>query len=439
MFISKVAAFVAMFGTAALYAQEVAITPESNHSHTENSDRCYTMQMDAYRRAKYPELPSLEENEIAFQQDIEAFKASQGTIHGKPKKSEFTIPIIFHIFTDGAGPENVSEAQIQAQIEQLNIDFANQAGSAYSQAADIGIQFCLAVIDESGNELTEHGINRVTAYGEGPFNPNDLATVTAMMSDTQWNPDDYFNVWVADISGGLLGVAQFPDNSGLAGTNASNGPAGTDGCVVLYSTIGSLSSPFPGGAPYNRGRTLTHEIGHCLGLRHIWGDGGCSADDFCNDTPGSDASNFGCPNVTNCGTVDMVENYMDYTDDACMNTFTEDQKTRMLTVMNMSPRRMTLGQNQVCSLITANLEELEEATFGVSPNPSNGVFNVKMRDALIDDSFMVRVIDISGRIVLEEKQDQKQFAVDLTNMTFGTYTIMIQTSKNVMTKRVVLK
>ena len=90
-----------------------------------------------------------------------------------------------------------------------------------------------------------------------------------------------------------------------------------DGVVHLYSTIGSVANPFPNGAPYNLGRTMTHEVGHWLGLRHIWGDGACNVDDFCNDTPTSDASNFGCPTGhVSCNSTDQIENYMDYSIDA---------------------------------------------------------------------------------------------------------------------------
>ncbi len=101
-------------------------------------------------------------------------------------------------------------------------------------------------------------------------------------------------------------------------------------------------------APYDKGRTATHEVGHCLGLHHIWGDGGCTVDDYCNDTPTSNGSNYGCPNVTNCGSNDMVENYMDYSDDQCMNIFTIDQTYRMITIMENSPRRVNLLSSTVC-------------------------------------------------------------------------------------------
>ena len=310
--------------------------------------RCHTMENDSIMRANNPNLPTLAEEEAALQQEIAKFKAAQ--LNGQAKKIQYTIPIIFHIFTDGSGSENISAAQVQAQLDQLNIDYADQAGSPYPQSANTEIQFCLAQVDENGTPLAEPGINRITTYGDGPFGNSDFEN--GMKAATQWDPADYFNVWVADLSGGLLGYAQFPSNSGLSGLTTNGGSANTDGCVILYSTLGSEANPFPGGSPYNLGRTLTHEAGHWLGLRHIWGDGDCSASDFCNDTPESDGSNFGCPNVTNCGSQDMVENYMDYTNDACMHTFTADQKTRMQTVMSVSPRRSTLGQNNVCNLTT---------------------------------------------------------------------------------------
>lgn len=307
--------------------------------------RCHTMHMDSVRRANNPGLPTLAQEEAMLQLEIAKFKASQGATNGK--KVQYTIPIIFHIFTDGAGSENISAAKVQAQVDQLNIDYADQAGSPFAVSADTEIEFCLALVDNNGTPLAEPGINRITQYGQGPFSSNDFDN--SMKAATQWDPNKYFNVWVANLSGGLLGYAQFPNNSGLAGMNANNGAANTDGCVIIYSSVGSVASPFSGGAPYNMGRTLTHEAGHWLGLRHIWGDGGCGASDFCNDTPDSDGSNFGCPNTTSCSSVDMVENYMDYTDDDCMNTFTADQKTRMQTVMAICPRRMQFITSTVCN------------------------------------------------------------------------------------------
>lgn len=318
--------------------------------------RCHTMEMDSVRRMNNPHLPSLAQEEAWLQKEIAKYTANPAN---QNKKVVLTIPIIFHIITDGAGTENISATYVNAQIDQLNLDYANMSGSSYAVAADCEIQFCAALKDPNGTPLAEAGIERVTTYGDGPF--SDTYVDGTIKPGTSWDPNNYFNVWVADLSGGLLGWAQFPSSSGLSGMPSNGGAANTDGVVVLYSSVGSVATPFPGGSPYNLGRTLTHEAGHWLGLRHIWGDGGCSVDDFCNDTPKSDAANFNCPNTNSCtdsygspwptaNPVDMVENYMDYTNDNCMNTFTGDQKTRMQTVMSVSPRRLSLASSTACTL-----------------------------------------------------------------------------------------
>jgi hypothetical protein len=199
--------------------------------------------------------------------------------------------------------------------------------------------------------MFEPGINRITDYDDGPFSMSDFENT--IKPATQWDPTRYLNIWVSDLSAGLLGYAQFPSNSGLSGLNTNGGGANTDGVVVASFTVGSVLNPGPGG-PYNLGRTLTHEVGHWIGLRHIWGDSGsCSNDDYCADTPDATTSNGGCPTVDSCPSdglgADMVENYMDYSNDACMDTFTADQTTRIQAVLANSPRRMELGASTVCS------------------------------------------------------------------------------------------
>ena len=332
--------------------------------------RCNTMQMDALRRANDPTLPSLQQEEMWLQQGMAQLKAQEAyekSIGNTPKATLLTIPIIFHIFTDGAGSDNVSATIVQNQLNQLNLDYRNLAGSGYAVAADVEIEFCLAMKDEAGNLLAEPGINRITSYGQGPF--SDTQFESSMKAATIWNPDDYFNVWVANLSGGLLGYAQFPSNSGLGGMPTNGGAANTDGVVILNSSMGSVASPQgSAAAPYNKGRTLTHESGHWLGLRHTWGDGGCSVDDFCNDTPLSGGSNYGCPNTVSCGSADMVENYMDYSDDACMDTYTQDQTDRMRTVMTVSARRASLAASTKCQVAVG-----DDAGIASITNPSGSI------------------------------------------------------------------
>jgi hypothetical protein len=331
--------FIILF-SATINAQKVPLHIHDTH--------CATMEIDAHHRQQHPEEGTLEEFERWLAPLVDEYKAQTAIGHRAPI---LTIPVVFHVITDGTN-HNVSAALIQAQLDQLNLDFRNLAGSTDPAAADVEVRFCLATLDPADNLMAEPGINRVTTYGAGPFTSNTVDNT--IKPGTQWDPEQYMNIWSANLSGGLLGWAQFPSNSGLGGMNANGGAANTDGVVIGSGTIGSIANP--GSAPpYNLGRTLTHEVGHWVGLRHIWGDGGCNVDDFCGDTPESDASNFGCPNHTSCGTQDMVENYMDYTDDVCMDIFTADQKARVRAVMTASPRRANLPNSTKCGVPTPTI------------------------------------------------------------------------------------
>ncbi len=269
-----------------------------------------------------------------------------------------TIPVIFHIihFGEAVGTgTNLSSDFIEAQLEQANNDLRKTLGTsghnADSRGADTRIELRPATYDSDYNILDEPGINRIHS-GDYGFSTTTTSYSKSFINNTikpatQWNPNDYLNIWVCKLSG-ILGFGQFPDISGttLEGVNL-NGTASTDGLAIEYRAIGSTERPNPNAtgaySPYGLGRTLTHELGHFLGLRHIWGDGDCSVDDYCNDTPVSDGANYGCPTThQSCGTLDMVRNYMDYTYDNCMNIFTHDQKARMRTVLYNSSRRVEL-------------------------------------------------------------------------------------------------
>ncbi|MFN3640965.1 MAG: M43 family zinc metalloprotease, partial [Flavobacterium sp.] len=254
--------------------------------------------------------------------------------------------------------ENILDEQVFSQIEVLNQDFRRMLGTPgfndHPDGADIEIEFCLAQRDLDGNPF--NGINRVSLappfFGWSPTNID-----STLKPQTIWNPEKYFNIWVVrNISFfgiiQILGFAQFPQNSGLPGLAGGATTASTDGVVVAHRNFGS-SVIFPGGtyqAGYDRGRTTTHEVGHWLGLRHIWGDTSeCFDDgDFCNDTPPSTGQNTTCEPNFSCDAFNMIENYMDYTPDTCQNIFTQDQKTRMITVMNFASRRASLLNSDAC-------------------------------------------------------------------------------------------
>lgn len=286
---------------------------------------------------------------------IEEFK-SRRLANPNYRASVISIPVVVHVIHNGDAygtGENIRDEQVLSQIQVMNEDFRRMAGSpGFGPGVDVEIEFCLAQTDPSGNFTT--GIDRVnlnlasfdrTAV-EGNLKPNTI-----------WDPTQYLNMWTCRFSGdlnGVLGYAQFPSNSGLTGLAANGGTATTDGVIMAYNAFGS-SAIYPAGSylvPYDRGRTTTHEVGHWLGLRHIWGDGGCTVDDFCADTPVAGAANFGCPTGTDsCPTspgLDQIQNYMDYTDDTCMDRFTQNQKERILTVMSVATRRATLASSTKC-------------------------------------------------------------------------------------------
>lgn len=286
---------------------------------------------------------------------IEEFK-SRRLANPNYRASVISIPVVVHVIHNGDAygtGENIRDEQVLSQIQVMNEDFRRMAGSpGFGPGVDVEIEFCLAQTDPSGNFTT--GIDRVnlnlasfdrTAV-EGNLKPNTI-----------WDPTQYLNMWTCRFSGdlnGVLGYAQFPSNSGLTGLAANGGAATTDGVIMAYNAFGS-SAIYPAGSylvPYDRGRTTTHEVGHWLGLRHIWGDGGCTVDDFCADTPVAGAANFGCPTGTDsCPTspgLDQIQNYMDYTDDTCMDRFTQNQKERILTVMSVATRRATLASSTKC-------------------------------------------------------------------------------------------
>ncbi len=237
------------------------------------------------------------------------------------------IPVVVHVVFNTSA-ENISDAQIQSQIDILNEDFRRMnadADNVWSQAEDSEIEFCLATVDPNGNPT--NGITR-TSTSTTSFNNNNVKFTSAGGRDA-WPSDEYMNFWVCDLAGGLLGFAQFP-----------GGNPATDGIVCDYQYVGNIGTAT---FPFHLGRTATHEVGHWLNLRHIWGDGNCNFDDFVADTPRSDASNGGCAiGHVSCGSVDMVQNYMDYSNDACMNLFTAGQNARMRALFDPGGARESL-------------------------------------------------------------------------------------------------
>jgi hypothetical protein len=227
-----------------------------------------------------------------------------------------------------------------SQLTVLNQDFRKtntdvSLTPSIFTAADPNIQFCLATVDPNGNATT--GITR-TSSTVSSFSTNDAMKYSSSGGKDAWDRNKYLNLWVCTLSGGILGYAQFP-----------GGVAATDGVVIDYRYFGNTGTV---AAPYNKGRTATHEVGHWLNLRHIWGDANCGSD-LVSDTPTHNTANYGCPTYPHASTctgapVEMTMNYMDYTDDACMYMFSAGQVTRMQALFATGGSRVSLLTSNGC-------------------------------------------------------------------------------------------
>ena len=229
---------------------------------------------------------------------------------GMQQLSSHSIPVVVNVMYRSTS-ENISDAQIQSQIAILNEDF-NALNSEYNTVpgdfagvkADVGISFTLEnVVRKKTNKRSWTTNNDMKRSSRGGIDPTP----------------GKLNIWVCTLSNGILGYAQFP-----------GGSAATDGVVLLNTATGNTGTAR---APFDLGRTGTHEVGHWLNLRHIWGDATCGNDGV-NDTPVHNAANYGCPTQPHFSTCsgnprEMTMNYMDYTDDRCMYMFSLGQSSRM--------------------------------------------------------------------------------------------------------------
>ncbi|MBL7932558.1 MAG: zinc metalloprotease, partial [Bacteroidia bacterium] len=318
-----------------------------------------------------PVLPQQYENWV---QSLSLPKSNNPGKYGTSNtQSIFNIPVIVHIIhnnetlnsVSATSGGNLNAAQVQDQINILNKDFnglnadTNLIPSAFKPVlGKFQINFCLAVVNPTGGILAEPGIDRINRVAKGwnalPYTQTYINST--VKPNSIWDPNKYLNMWVLDLGNGLLGYATFPSagTSGLSGLTGAAGTSTSDGVVILNTAFGSIGTGSSGS--YNKGRTATHEIGHWLGLRHIWGDGTC-ATDYCNDTPPAQQANYGCPShpyklgtCTGNTTGEMTMNFMDYTDDACMYMFTMDQKNRAQLILTNSSMRAALITSTVCNL-----------------------------------------------------------------------------------------
>jgi len=332
-----------------------------------------------------------------------------------------TIPVVVHILYN-LSSQNISDAQIQSQLDVLNADYGKHNGDTslipayYSGlAADCGFQFVLAGVDTNGHTTT--GIVR-KATNSVSFSLNDDVKFSARGGDDAWDRDRYLNIWVCNLSGNVLGY------SSLVG-----GPQTTDGVVIKYTAFGTKGTAL---SPYNRGRTATHEIGHWLNLIHVWGDSQCG-DDQVEDTPPQQQATYGDPSgiVISCNNApygNLYMNYMDFTDDNGMHLFTNGQRARMRVLFTDGGFRQPLlaspaavaavssGQGGAAGVVVSSV------VTGAYPNPTMNTTTVK----LTETGGVLGVYNLMGARVMVLRVTQTTMQLDVSGLAGGIYFVRLE-------------
>ena len=395
------------------------------------AEKCATMTV---HRDHLSQDPQLGVRRSQIEDEMRAWIAANPNNRSGGGAPVVTIPVVVHVVWV-APVENISDAQILSQMDVLNRDYRRLNADTLktrsifdSLAADIEIEFCLASRDPQGNPTT--GITRKQGnpvFFGFPVNFFDPLTDNVKFDSTggkdAWPTDQYLNLWVAPLFTGLLGYAQFPGDNPL-----------TDGVAITPTAFGDTGTiAFPSIA----GRTATHEIGHWLDLRHIWGDGDCTMDDFVMDTPNADNSNNNsCTNGQNtCIDVpvdlpDMIENYMDYSEDTCMNLFTLGQKARIMAAL--FTQRAGLLTSLGCQVVVSSEVDFNnlENEIQIYPNPSTGHIKVTQANKIK----ALEVFDLQGRLIRQSEGAE----LDLSESSPGIYFVRVITERGNFSRKVVL-
>ncbi|SFQ38224.1 M43 family zinc metalloprotease [Hymenobacter arizonensis] len=330
-----------------------------------------------------------------------------------------TIPVVVHVVYNTAD-QNVPQSQIDAQIKVLNDDFArmnSDAGNVPALYAGVAsatnVRFVLATRTPTGGAT--NGVVRVSTKTRS-FSSNDAVKNSKRGGSDAWPAGSYLNLWLCNLGSGLLGYAQFP-----------GGPAATDGVVCLYSSV-------PGGTAtsYNLGRTATHEVGHWLNLRHIWGDASCG-NDLVADTPTQQTSNGGCPvfpKITCNNQGDMSMNYMDYTFDRCMYMFTAGQSSRMDALFTVGGARESLKTSNGAAV---QRQVAAVAPVSFYPNPASDVLNLEI-PGKTKSTYAISVYDLRGQQMSQVRYDGDGH-VQVASLPKGLYYIRIANGTEVTHQR----
>jgi hypothetical protein len=368
-------------------------------------------------------------DKVEYSKELRKFLENPNNLKRQSRTaSVVTVPVVVHVLYKDA-TQNITDAQIQSQLAVLNNDF-RKLNSDFSAVvpsvfqpygADLEIAFCLATKDPNGNAT--NGIVRKSVPSSFVFDDYYYTP----KGDLAWDTSKYLNIWVGAFTDtSLLGWAYLPDAVGATDLDGYF----YDGLCIGYQYFGTNGTVV---APYNKGRTATHEIGHYFGLNHPWGEdesscGDAFNDDGVQDTPGTNNPYFGkpaFPNYTNvCDTTTypngaMFMNFMDYVDDDSMAFFTNGQKTITKNTLS-GPRASLLNSNACSNLAVSEIEKIEKIV--LFPNPSSQFISIS--SPLINAN-EIEIFDNSGKLVLAKPKLQDQEKIDIRKLPVGIYYVRI--------------
>ncbi|TVR38585.1 MAG: T9SS C-terminal target domain-containing protein [Cryomorphaceae bacterium] len=367
----------------------------------------------------------------------------------------YTVPVVFHVVYNNA-EQNLHDSVIHSQIEVLNEDYRRMNADAdltrdifLPVAGDVGIEFQLAEVDPSGNPTD--GIVRVETNRAGfsldlfgAENTLDEVKFAATGGSDAWDTEHYLNIWVCNIEGGLFGqifgLAYPPDGVPNWPDGAAEPSPDVSGVIVHFTTVGRNNpSADLDGVPYNNlGRTCTHEVGHYFGLRHTWGDAlplfgdGCAEDDGLDDTPNcfgpdNQACNYSANTCPEDPLPDMIENYMDYSRDNCMNIFTQQQ----VEIMRLALTEFRPGL--IASPALSVRENPLDHTLKMYPNPAKEWLVIEqIGDIPVQ---RVEVYDALGRLINDhDRINLTRVELPLGALAPGNYLVRIHAGEHFTTR-----
>lgn len=418
----------------------------------QNIHRCGTIEAIAHREANNPGYTK------AVAKTFEQIKHIIAQKDVNEPDPIYQIPVVVHVVYNTA-QENISSDLIYSQIARLNRDYrrlnedtANTRAEFKPFAGDAGIEFYLAGVDPDGNPTGGITRTETTRQDFAPdFTGNGLDDVkqSSMGGADAWDTDNYLNIWVCDLLGDaslfqVLGFAYPPATAPNWPANSSASSPEFEGVVVHYQVFGN-DSPLATGqlSIADKGRTAVHEVGHYLGLRHIWGDAffdGCSEDDGLDDTPNAAANAGQTCNFNNNTCVDspidypdMIENYMDYAEEGCMNMFTQDQVDIMRSMLETARTDLADG-----SVEPSGIQDfIDESEVTVYPNPSNG--SVQIQTPSHRSLETITVVDMKGAVirVMPVSNSLSNLNLDF-NLVSGSYVLRLQFDSGVAVKKLAI-